>query len=327
MKKELENHLLGKLSVGNKSTQSDVISFEEWAEGWYVRHESDDWISSLQAQAKYKLTRPDFRDFKQRADQIRAGKFSGGDKNHYSAKELELAVNKLKRDSFKSLYGQIIARINVLLNLKIVVNGKLDYNDHVTNVEEFQQMLEYLFGTKKLFKYLSPKEVELFEAILSVIDTSTLDFLNKHRDNWECIALTDREKICDILHYLVWELDWDESHFANLGLVPRASIHPNRFRIIGRSYCDYDDSSYKDRVFSDYDIRLLYPKEYRLSYSLDCIYSSIEDIARYAPESDYAGILDRATARVDKIRKDLERQCADWMQIMPEPVDKLFEEE
>lgn len=93
MKKELENHLLGKLSVGNKSTQSDVISFEEWAEGWYVSHESDDWISSLQAQAKYKLTRPDFRDFKQRADQIRAGKFPGGDKNHYSAKELELAVS------------------------------------------------------------------------------------------------------------------------------------------------------------------------------------------------------------------------------------------
>lgn len=282
---------------GKKSEHSDTISFKEWVESWYNRKCSGDWISKLRLKAD----------------------------------NSSVEVNKLKWDYIRRLYGKIIARLNVLLKLKIADNGIFDLNDIAIDDEMYQKMLEYLYDDKKLFWSLNPKEVELFELLLTVMDEDEYIPDSLKNDKWECIALSDREKICDVLNYLVWNLGWDEHHFATLGLVPLDRIHLNTFRIVGRSHPIFNgDSSLKERAFQDYDIRLLHPKEYRLSCSLDHIYTIIEDIASCASEQEYEKVLDRTISRADEIWKGLEKEYAARIESAKEAekksMDKLFGE-
>lgn len=140
--------------------------------------------------------------------------------------------------------------------------------------------------------------------------------------------MSDREKICDILYYLVWQLGWDESFFASLGLVPRESIRINRFRIVGRHFWNTDDFDlFKGRSFSDYNVRLLNPKEYRLSCRLDHIYTNICDIKSSIPEQEYEDVLDRIITKADKINKGLEKEFGKKIQSVRERMDKLYGEE
>lgn len=279
---------------GKKSEHSDTISFKEWVESWYNRKYSGDWMSKLRSEAD----------------------------------NLFVEVNKLQWNYIRNLYGKIIARLNVLLKLEIAANGIFDLNDIAIEAEMYHKMFEYLYDDKKLFWSLNPKEVELFELLLTVMDEDKYIPDSLKKDKWECIDLSVREKICDVLNYLVWNLGWDEHHFVTLGLVPRESIRLNTFRIVGRSLpLFYDDSSLKDRAFCDYDIRLLHPKEYRLSCSLDQIYTMIEDIASCASEQEYEKVLDRTISRVDKIWKNLEKGYAGRIESAKKSVDKLFGEE
>lgn len=313
----IEEQMSSGFSSGKKSEQPDVVSFEDWAESWYNRQTSGNWITGIHRTAKYNLTRPvdKEKDFKMKINLIGRGRATGEFSSSYTEKEFEREVNRLKRDSIKSLYGQVITRLNVLLKLKIVKSGEFDYNNLEITDEMFQKMLEFMFDEKKLFRVLYSKEIELFELLLSVIDTKKLTYLNRHEDCWERIALSEREKICDILFYLVWELGWDESYFSALGFVPRESKHINRFRIVGRKFWDFDDSDlFKCRAFYDYDVRLLTPKEYRLSCSLDQIYAGISDIASYIPKEEYEDVLDRIIHKVDKINMDLEKEFGERIQ-------------
>lgn len=276
---------------GKKSEHSDTISFKEWVESWYNRKCSGDWMSELRSEAD----------------------------------DLFVEVNELKWNYIRNLYGKIIARLNVLLKLEISANGIFDLNDMAIEDEMYHKMFEYLYDDKKLFWSLNPKEVELFELLLTVMDEDKYIPDSLKKDKWECIDLADREKICDVLNYLVWNLGWDEHHFVTLGLVPRNSVHPNPFRIVGRSVSFYyDDSSLKYRAFCDYDIRLLHPKEYRLSCSLDHIYTIVEDIESYASEQEYEEALDRTISEADKIWKGLEEWDAGRIKSIKKGIDKLL---
>ena len=315
---------------GKKSQHSDTISFEEWAESWYNRECSGDWISEIHRKAKYSLNRREERDdeFKERMAQIRKGETPIESPSVYTKDEFESKVEKLKETAIRGLYKKVIVRLNVLLKLNIADDVKYNLNNIAIDDEMYQKMLEFLYDDKKLFRTLNPKEVELFELLLTSIDENKKLLNSLKKDKWESIDISVREKICDVLNYLVWNLGWDEHHFVTLGLVPRESIRLNTFRIVGRSLpLFYDDSSLKDRAFCDYDIRLLHPKEYRLSCSLDQIYTMIENIASCASKQEYEKVLDRTISRVDKIWKDLEKGYAGRIESAKKSVDKLFGEE
>ena len=315
---------------GKKSQHSDTISFEEWAESWYNRECSGDWISEIHRKAKYSLNRREERDdeFKERMAQIRKGETPIESPSVYTKDEFETKVEKLKETAIRGLYKKVIVRLNVLLKLNIADDVKYNLNNIAIDDEMYQKMLEFLYDDKKLFRTLNPKEVELFELLLTVIDEDKNVLRSLKNDKWECIDLSDREKIYAVLDYLACDLGWNEYDFVKLGLISSESIQHNTFRIVGRPLSIYyDESSLIKRKFCDYDIRLLHPKEYRLSCSLDHIYTIIEAIESCASKQEYEEILGRTISRVDKIWKNLEKGYAGRIESAKKSVDKLFGEE
>ena len=57
-------------------------------------------------------------------------------------------------------------------------------------------MLEFLYDDKELFRTLNPKEAELFELLLTVIDEDKKVPDSLSKDKWERIDLSERKKIC-----------------------------------------------------------------------------------------------------------------------------------